>query len=52
MIILVEDNIDVRMSAIDENIWPLPSVTKKLSANPKDRIGFTSNISRLQTYIK
>ena len=38
---VTKDEIRVRMSAIDEDIWPLPSVTKKLSADPKDRVGFS-----------
>ena len=38
---VTKDDVKVRMSAIDEDIWPLPSVSKKLSADPKDRIGFT-----------
>jgi len=29
------------MTAYDEDIWTLPSVTNKKSANPKDRIGFS-----------
>ncbi len=37
-------DIKVRMAAIDEDIWPLPSVTKKLPADPKDRIGFSDFI--------
>ena len=38
---VTKDTIKVRMSAINEDIWPLPSVDKKLSADPKDRVGFT-----------
>ena len=38
---VTKKDIKVRMSAIDEDIWPLPSVTKKLSADPKERVGFT-----------
>ncbi len=41
---VTKDDIRVRMSAIDEDIWPLPSVTEKLSADPKDRIGFSDYI--------
>ena len=41
---VTKDDIKVRMAAIDEDIWPLPSVTKKLSADPKDRIGFSDFI--------
>ncbi len=38
---VTKDDIKVRMSSINEDIWPLPSITKKLSADPKDRVGFT-----------
>ena len=38
---VTKDDIKVRMSSINEDVWPLPSVTKKLSADPKERIGFT-----------
>jgi ribonuclease Z len=41
---VTKDDIRVRMSAINEDIWPLPSVTKKLSADPKDRVGFSDYI--------
>lgn len=41
---VTKKDIRVRMAAIDEDIWPLPSVTKKLSADPKDRIGFSDFI--------
>lgn len=41
---VTKDDIKVRMSAIDEDVWPLPSVTKKLPADPKDRIGFSDYI--------
>jgi len=34
-------DIRVRMAAIDESVWPLPSVTKKLSADPSKRVGFS-----------
>ena len=33
------------MAAYDEDIWPLPSVTKKESADPKDRVGFSDYIT-------
>ncbi len=42
---VTKDEIRVRMSAIDEDIWPLPSVTKTLPANPKDRVGFSDYIT-------
>jgi ribonuclease Z len=38
---VTKDDIKVRMSSINEEVWPLPSVTKKLAADPKERIGFT-----------
>lgn len=42
---VTKDDIRVRMSAINEDIWPLPSVTQKLSADPKDRVGFSDYIT-------
>jgi len=42
---VTKDDIKVRMSAIDEDIWPEPSVTTKLSADPKDRVGFSDYIN-------
>jgi ribonuclease Z len=41
---VTKDDIKVRMSAINEDIWPLPSLTKKLSADPKKRVGFSDYI--------
>lgn len=41
---VTKDKITTRMSSINEDVWPLPSVTKKLSADPKDRIGFSKFI--------
>ena len=41
---VTKDEIKVRMAAIDEDIWPLPSVTKKLAADPKNRVGFSKFI--------
>jgi ribonuclease Z len=41
---VTKKDIRVRMSAIDEDIWPLPSITKKLSADPKDRVGFSEYV--------
>ena len=38
---VTKDDIKVRMSSINEDVWPLPSVDKKLSADPKNRVGFT-----------
>ena len=36
-----KENVKVRMAAIDEDIWPLPSITEKKSADPNDRVGFS-----------
>jgi len=33
------------MAVVDEDVWPQPSITKKLSADPKDRIGFSEFIA-------
>ncbi len=38
---VTKDEIRVRMAVVNEDAWPLPSVTEKLSADPKDRVGFT-----------
>jgi ribonuclease Z len=38
---VTQEEIRVRMAVVDEDIWPLPSVTEKLSANPADRVGFS-----------
>jgi len=40
-----KDDIRVRMAVVDEDIWPEPSITKKLPADPADRVGFTDYIS-------
>jgi len=32
------------MAAIDEAIWPEPSITKKLPADPSKRVGFSKYI--------
>ena len=42
---VTKDDIRVRMAAIDEDIWPQPSVTEKVSADPKDRVGFSDYIT-------
>ncbi len=42
---VTKDDIRVRMAVVDEDIWPLPSVTDKLAADPADRIGFTDFVS-------
>ena len=31
----------VRMAAIEEDRFPMPSTTEKLPADPKDRVGFS-----------
>ena len=41
---VTKDDIRVRMAAIDEAIWPQPSVTEKTAADPKDRVGFSKYI--------
>jgi len=41
---VTKDNIRVRMAAVDESVWPQPSVYPKASADPKDRIGFSKYI--------
>ena len=38
---VTKDDVRVRMAVIDEDIWPLPSITEKLPADPNDRVGFT-----------
>ena len=38
---VTRDDIRVRMAVIDEDIWPLPSVTKKVDADPSQRYGFS-----------
>ncbi len=42
---VTKDDIRVRMSAIDEDIWPLPSVTEKLPADPSQKIVFSDYIT-------
>ncbi len=42
---VTKDSIRVRMAAVDEDIWPLPSVTEKVAGNPSDRIGFSDYIT-------
>jgi ribonuclease Z len=41
---VTKDDIRTRMSAVDEDIWPLPSITEKVAADPKDRVGFSKMI--------
>ena len=42
---VTKDDIQVRMAVHDEDIWPLPSITEKLPADPKDKVGFSDFIS-------
>ena len=42
---VTKEDIRVRMAVIDEDIWPLPSITKTLPADPKDRVGFSEFIT-------
>ena len=42
---VTKDDIRVRMAVIDEDIWPQPSVTEKLPADPSQRIGFSDFIT-------
>ncbi len=42
---VTQDDIRVRMAVIDEDIWPLPSITEKLPADPADRVGFSDFIT-------
>lgn len=41
---VTKDDIKVRMAVIDEDIWPLPSITETLPADPKDRVSFSDFI--------
>ena len=41
---VTKDDIRVRMAVIDEDIWPLPSITETLAADPADRVGFSDYI--------
>ncbi len=42
---VTKDDIRVRMAAIDEDIWPQPSVTEKLPGDPSQKIGFSDFIT-------
>ena len=42
---VTRDDIRVRMAVHDEDIWPLPSITEKLPADPNDKVGFSDYIS-------
>ena len=41
---VTKDDIRVRMAAIEESVWPQPSVSKKLDADPSKRVGFSDYI--------
>ncbi len=41
---VTKDKIRVRMAAIDEAVWPQPSITKTLPADPSKRVGFSKYI--------
>ena len=41
---ITKDDIKVRMAVLDEDAWPLPSITETLPADPKDRVGFSDFI--------
>jgi ribonuclease Z len=42
---VTKDDIRVRMAAIEESVWPQPSISKKLDADPSKRVGFSDYIS-------
>ena len=42
---VTKDEIRVRMAVVNEDAWPLPSVTEKLPADPNDKVGFSDYIS-------
>ncbi len=42
---VTKDDIRIRMAVIDEDIWPQPSVTEKLPADPSQKIGFSEFIT-------
>ena len=39
--ILKRDGIRERMAAVEEAVWPLPSITNKLPADPAKQVGFS-----------
>jgi ribonuclease Z len=41
---VTRDEIRTRMAVIDEDIWPQPSITEKLPADPNDKVGFSEFI--------
>jgi ribonuclease Z len=38
---ITKDDIRVRMAAVEESVWPQPSISAKLDADPSQRVGFT-----------
>jgi ribonuclease Z len=38
---VTQDNVRTRMCAINEDVWPQPSITKTLPADPSKRFGFS-----------
>ncbi|MGI9372765.1 MAG: guanitoxin biosynthesis MBL fold metallo-hydrolase GntH [Hyphomicrobiales bacterium] len=42
---ITKDDIRVRMAVVNEDVWPLPSVTEKLPADPNDAVGFSEFIT-------
>jgi ribonuclease Z len=42
---VTKDKITTRMAVVNEDVWPLPSITEKLPADPKDRVGFSDFIT-------
>jgi ribonuclease Z len=42
---VTKSDIRVRMAVVDDAVWPLPSITEKASADPKDRYGFSDFIN-------
>jgi ribonuclease Z len=41
---VTKDDVRVRMAAIDEDIWPQPSIYPPAAADPKERVGFSKYI--------
>ena len=42
---VTQNDVRVRMAAIDETIWPQPSVYPREAADPSQRVGFSKYIS-------
>ena len=42
---VTKEHIRVRMAAIEEAVWPQPSISKKLDADPSKRVGFSDYIN-------